>query len=270
MSGIIDFHTHAFPDSLASKAMKALSDEVPGVPYFLDGRVRSLLKSMDRAGIERSVVASIATRAKQFEPILQWSCEIRSERLIPFPSVHPGDRDVAGRVRQIADEGFAGIKMHPYYQQFDMDEPRMDEFYSAASERQLAVLMHTGFDIAFERVDRAGPGRIMNVIGRFPELKLVTTHMGAWQQWDEVAKKVTGEDVYIETSYSLDDVDKETAKKIFFSHPKEKIIFGTDSPWADQCEEIDKIKKLNLGKDFEDMVFCKNALRLLGLSDKAS
>ena len=88
---IIDFHTHAFPDDLAARAVSAL-EKGAGVPAMLDGKVSSLLKSMDRAGIERSMVCSIATKPAQFQKILDWSKAVRSSRIIPFPSIRPADR----------------------------------------------------------------------------------------------------------------------------------------------------------------------------------
>ena len=90
----------------------------------LDGRISSLLKSMDEAGIERSVICSIATKPEQFEPILKWSKEIASERIVPFASVHPADPLAAQQVRAVARAGLRGIKLHPYYQRFDLDEER--------------------------------------------------------------------------------------------------------------------------------------------------
>jgi 2-methylcitrate dehydratase len=75
-AGVIDFHTHAFPDSLALRAIAVLEAEAPGVKAFLDERVSSLLASMDRAGIEKSVVCSIATKPSQYRAILSWSREI--------------------------------------------------------------------------------------------------------------------------------------------------------------------------------------------------
>lgn len=90
MQGIIDFHTHAFPDALADGAVKVLQQK-GGIAVHLGGRISSLLESMDRLGVEKSVVCSIATKPSQFEPILAWSKKIRSERIIPFPSLPPTD-----------------------------------------------------------------------------------------------------------------------------------------------------------------------------------
>jgi len=88
LDGIIDFHAHAFPDALAERAIAHLEKE-GNAKAFLDGKVSSLLASMDSAGIERAVVCSIATKPEQFAPILKWSREIASQRIIPLPSVHP-------------------------------------------------------------------------------------------------------------------------------------------------------------------------------------
>ena len=150
---IIDFHAHAFPDALAARAMPALEEE-GNIKAALDGKVSSLLRSMDEAGIEASVVASIATRPQQFEPILRWSEEIASARIIPFPSVHPDDAQVVEHVHRIHDRGFKGVKLHPYYQDFDLDEARLRPLYAALQDCGLAVLCHTGFDLAFARVRR--------------------------------------------------------------------------------------------------------------------
>ena len=48
--GVIDIHAHAFPDKLAQRAMPALETEA-NWEAVLDGRLKSLLKSMDKADV---------------------------------------------------------------------------------------------------------------------------------------------------------------------------------------------------------------------------
>ncbi|MHC5086882.1 MAG: amidohydrolase family protein, partial [Planctomycetota bacterium] len=83
---IIDFHTHAFPDALAERAMEQLLSETDAVRSFLDGKLSSLITSMDANRIEISVLCSIATKPSPFEPIFQWSQQIASDRIIPLAS----------------------------------------------------------------------------------------------------------------------------------------------------------------------------------------
>jgi len=262
MQRIIDFHTHAFPDEMADKVMKMLEGE-GGVKASLDGRISSLLSSMERNGIEKSIVCSIATKPSQFDAILAWSKQVRSERIIPFPSIHPGDERSVERVARIKGEGFKGIKFHPYYQDFDVDEERIFPIYEKAVEENLIVVMHTGYDFAYPRISKADPAKIASVMEKFPELKLVTTHLGAWDQWEEVEKLLLGKRIYMEISFSLEYIKKDVARSIILNHPKDYILFGSDSPWTDQGKTLSLLKDLGLGQKREVLILRDNAVRLL-------
>lgn len=266
MKGIIDFHTHAFPDGLAERAVQALLEEGRkkyDVKAYLDGKISSLLASMDQNVIEKSVICSIATKPSQFDPIIKWSKQVMSDRIIPFPSLHPESPDAVQQVKQIKTEGFRGVKFHPYYQDFEIDGKRLFPIYGELQKQGLIVVMHTGFDLAFERDRRCDPEKILRVLDAFPELKLVTTHLGAWEDWDEVEKHLSGRKIYMEISFSLDCMPKETARRIILNHPKDHILFGSDSPWADQGKAIEQLKGLELGQEMENRILRGNALRLL-------
>lgn len=262
MQGIIDFHAHAFPEELAGRAMKMLEEE-GGIKSSLDGTVSSLLQSMDVNGIEKSVVCSIATKPSQFDTILQWSRKIGTDRIIPFPSLHPADPDAPERVSRIKGEGFKGIKFHPYYQDFNVDDECLFPIYEQICRENLIVVVHTGFDFAFEKVRKADPVRIMRVLQRFPDMKLVTTHLGAWDDWEEVEKHIAGKRVYMELSFSLEYLEKDAARKIILNHPEDHVLFGTDSPWTDQGESLALLKGLQVGEERETRILRNNALNLL-------
>lgn len=262
MKGSIDFHTHAFPDAIADKALATLQGS-SGVKAFLDGRVSTLLTSMDKAGIEKSLVCSIATKPSQFEPILQWSKTIRSERILPLLSVHPDDSEYAEKIRIVKGEGFKGLKFHPFYQEFDLDEDRMLRMYEILCRENLLAVMHTGYDISFPLIRRADPAKIVKVYERFPDLKLITTHLGSWMQWQEVASILAGKPAYMEISFSLEYLDREPIREIFLKHPREYILFGTDSPWTDQERTLELFRGLQLGDETERLILRDNAVRLL-------
>jgi len=266
MNNIIDFHTHAFPDGLAERAVQALLEEGRkkyDVQAYLDGRISSLLASMDRSGIEKSVICSIATKPSQFDPIIKWSKQIMSDRIIPFPSLHPESPDAVEQVKQIKTEGFKGVKFHPYYQDFEIDGKRLFPIYEELQKQGLIAVMHTGFDLAFKRDRKCDPVKILRVLDAFPELRLVTTHLGAWEDWDEVEKHLSGKKIYMEISFSLDCMPKETARRIIMNHPKDHILFGTDSPWADQGQAVVQLRGLDLGEEREDLILRGNAITLL-------
>ncbi|MFC1827905.1 amidohydrolase family protein, partial [Thermodesulfobacteriota bacterium] len=102
-----------------------------------------------------------------------------------------------------------------------------------------------------------------NVLTRFPDLKMVTTHLGAWQQWAEVEEMLAGRKIYMDVSYTLDQIDTQTARRIILKHPKEYILFGTDSPWSGPQETYKHLKALKLGDEREELIIRKNGLALL-------
>jgi len=262
MNGIIDFHTHAFPDELASRAMQSLQHGCD-VKAQLDGKISSLLTSMDSCGIETSVVCSIATKPSQFEPILKWSEQIRTGRIIPFPSVHPDDEQCLDRIRLIKKSGFMGIKMHPYYQDFFLDEPKMLPIYEKICAEKLILMMHTGFDIAFEHIRRCDPPKIAYVIEKFPRLKFISTHLGAWQDWQQVQQFLIGRTIYMELSMALEYLEPEVARNMILAHPADYVLFGSDSPWTSQQNTLNLLRQLQLDVEREKLICRQNALRLL-------
>lgn len=262
MNGIIDFHTHAFPDELADRVIKFLEDE-GDVKAHLNGKISALLSSMDKSGVEKSVICNIATKAPQFDSILNWCRQVRSERIIPFPSFHPYDPEFKECIHQIKEEGFKGVKFHPYYQDFTINEDKLMPVYEELCEAGLIVVMHTGFDFAFPLIKIADPEKILDIVERFPTLKFVTTHLGAWRQWDEVERILLGKPIYMEISFSLECRDTDAVNNIISNHPAEYILFGTDSPWTDQYNAISLFRGLNLGAEKEELILRENAIKLL-------
>jgi hypothetical protein len=51
---------------------------------------------------------------------------------------------------------------------------------------------------------------------------------------------------------------------MILAHPSDRILFGTDSPWASQTETLRLVQALELGPEREALLLCQNARRLLG------
>jgi predicted TIM-barrel fold metal-dependent hydrolase len=260
---IIDFHTHAFPDDLAEKALQSLHENSGDYQAYHDGTIAGLLKSMDRAGIEKAVVASIATKPEQVPKITRWSIGIQSDRIIPFPSLHPLFKDFSDELRKIKDAGLKGIKLHPMYQEFTIDDPALFPLYGAVAENGLILLFHAGRDIAYPGNHQADPVRILKVHREFPALTMVASHLGGWQTWEEVIENLLGRPIYFETSFAIREADPAVFRRILENHPEDYFLFGTDSPWLDQKEELDAWKVFDIPDTFKEKIFYKNAEKLL-------
>jgi predicted TIM-barrel fold metal-dependent hydrolase len=263
---ITDFHTHAFPDALASRAISTLSAAAQGIRPQLDGTIHDLLTSMDRAGIDRSIICSIATRPEQFDKILDWSLSIASNRIIPFASVHPTAPNAIANIGRIKRAGLRGIKLHPYHQDFVLDDPALLPMFQAIADKNLILVCHSGFDLMFPRIRRCDPARVANLLQLVPTLTFVAPHLGAWGDWDEVEKHLIGTNVYIDTSISLGYASDEQARRILTRHAPDRLLFGSDSPWEGQREALDRLRKLELSPALMNAILQANARALLGES----
>lgn len=263
----IDFHTHAFEDTLAEKALTKLVGN-SGLTPALDGRVASLRASMKRAGISKAVVCPIATRPRHFEGIRAWARLLREScpELEMMLSVHPDDPDALTHLQETAGEGFKGVKFHPYYQDFAVDERRMWSLYEQIRELNLLAVFHCGFDIAFPYDRIADPARMAKLADDFPGLKLVTTHFGGWMDWEESRRHLIGRDIYIETSMTLMELPPAVVREMAMAHPADRLLFGTDSPWTDEAEEIARWEAMGLPPDRLDALLGGNAEILLASS----
>ncbi|MDE6657523.1 MAG: amidohydrolase family protein, partial [Oscillospiraceae bacterium] len=60
--------------------------------------------------------------------------------------------------------------------------------------------------------------------------------------------------------------DNSQLKRIILKHGADKILFASDCPWDRPDITIQKIKSLGLTSEQEQLIFAKNAEKLLGLS----
>ena len=91
----------------------------------------------------------------------------------------------------------------------------------------------------------------------------MAAHLGGWHQWDEAAQHLIGEDIYLDLAFVLDFLPKEQAVAMITGHPKNRILFGSDSPWADQGKAIGQLRDLGLGDELEERILFKNGKELL-------
>ena len=144
---IIDFHTHAFPDFLAPRAMESLAASSQ-YPPVLSGTVANLKSSMKEAGIDYSVVLNIATNAKQTANVNDFAIELtRADGIIPFGSVHPDCENIAAELARLKAAGVKGIKFHPDFQDFAACDNRMYKIYEKVAAYGFIMLFHCGKDL---------------------------------------------------------------------------------------------------------------------------
>ena len=172
-----------------------------------------------------------------------------------------------------------GIKIHPIYQDTNIDDIKYLRIFERAAELDLIVVTHAGLDIGFPGLVRCSPKMSRHVVDEIGDFKFVLAHMGGWKNWTEVPEYLADTKVYIDTAFSTgviiprsdskwNDDDLNLLKENeFLSLVKkfgiDRVVFGTDSPWSSQSESIKFIQQLPMSLEEQEKILGKNAEKII-------
>lgn len=254
----IDFHAHVYPDGIAEKAAQSIS-AFYDIPVRYDGKVSTLLDLGHAIG--RFVIHSVATTPSQVESINTYIARTAAAhpgQLIGFATMHPDYVDIEKEIDRAVSLGLRGVKIHPDFQRFNVDDPGAFRIFKAV-EGRLPVLVHTGdFRYGYSKAER-----VAAALDRFPRLTLICAHFGGWSEWDRAARILAGRRMYVDTSSSLYAVSPERAGELVSLFGADRVLFGSDYPMWDPGEELERIGRLGLTPDEYAKVTRLNAEKLL-------
>ncbi|MHB8994067.1 MAG: amidohydrolase family protein [Armatimonadota bacterium] len=256
---IIDSHTHVFPDDVAQRAMDALHSTCGANPVA-QPTVQGLLSHMQASGVSRSVLCPVATKPSQVRPINDWLMELNDERLIPFGAIHPRHDDLEDELARLQSLGVLGLKLQPFFQSFELEDPRTDALFEMIGDR-FAVLLHAGDEIFPLPEIQPTPQRIASLLRRFPKLRLIAAHAGGYQRWDEVEEHLVGKRLLFDISYTTGKAQVPQLRRIVERHGYEKILWGSDFPWQAQDHSLQGLRQLDLPEDQETAILGGNFVR---------
>lgn len=260
---LIDFHTHCFPDKIALKAIEKLSFVSGGLKYHTNGTVEGLRERMKKDGVSKSVVLSIATNAHQQASVNDFAAAINNELdIFAFGSVFPDAPDALDELCRIKALGLKGVKLHPDYQGFFVDDEKMIPIYKRISQLGLTVVFHAGFDYGFPPPYGATPERIYKVLKHF-DTPVVAAHWGGVNCAEGVLEHLCGTDIYFDTSFGYSMMPKYYAERILEKHGVDRMLFGTDTPWHTANMEMRLLNSLGLSFDDMEKITYQNARKLL-------
>ncbi len=267
----IDFHTHAFADKIVEKAMAHLV-ATSGFTPVTDGTVNGLKERMKKSGVDASVILPIATKPTQQEIINNWAAELNNkDGLYCFGSVHPYAEDALECLDKIKDRGLYGIKLHPDYQGFIVDDEKAFPIYQKCADLGIPITFHAGFDPLSPEFIHAMPKSFLNIHNTFPNLIMIVAHLGGMYRWEGVERYLSGlkDNVYFDLAFVAGEIGEKQLARIISKHGADKILLGSDCPWDDPANEIAMIEKLPLSHEEKELIFYKNALKILNISEKS-
>lgn len=276
---ILDFHTHVFPPWIREQREAYLLRD-PGFAALYRhagvkmATVEELIASMDRAGVECSVVLNfgwqdhrlcVETNDYILEAVAKYG-----ERLVGFCAIQPRAGEQALReLERCARAGVRGIgEFRPDEQGFDLaDEPMMRPLVEIALRHRLVLLTHASEPLGhrYPGKGQVTPDHLYRFLLRFSQVPKVLAHWGGglpfYALMPEVAKVLAH--TYFDTAASHLLYRPQIFSVVAALVGPERVLFGSDAPLVSQAKALNGVRSLCLPQEQEQMVLGANGRRLL-------
>ena len=225
---------------------------------------RQIMKVCNRYNVSQVFISSLGDFYPDEEEISRLNCAT-SQFMCEEPStiggycyVNPRHKNALQVLQQgIEDYGMSGMKL--WVATF-CDDPLVFPLIEQCAEYKVPVLIHTFYkEIGQLEYESLGIN-VANLAKRYPESKLLMAHMGA-NCLRELKPIAPYKNVSVDTSGSIfrrDDMDY--AKKLLGA---DRIVFGTDMPLISYLLNYGQIEEADFSDEEKELVFCKNAVKLL-------
>lgn len=280
---IIDFHCHILPPDFIGRHEELSKRDATYAALFPDGGGRiadvdSLLRDMDRAGVDHAVVmgfgwtdAEVAAAANDYVIAAATSYQ---DRISAFASVNPawGDEAVS-EARRCLDAGAVGIgELHADTQGLDIsDRTVMEPIMELLRERSAPITVHASEPVGhvYPGKGQTTPEKLLRFVSHFPDNRIVLAHLGGglpfYAAMPEVGRALSN--VWYDTAALPYLYDSPAITATVATAGAHKILFGTDYPLLGHRRVLEHVRSARLDSHDLNAILGDNAASLLGLND---
>ena len=280
---IIDFHTHVFSPRIKKNRSQYIDNDPCFAVLYSKKEAKlatteELIDSMDKAGIEISVIVNIGWMTHELcvetnDYILE-SIACYPQRLVGFCTVQPLSTGATiAEIERCAKGGARGIgEMRPDMQLFDLrDEEIVSPFVEALKKHQLILLTHASEPVGHDYPGKGiiTPDMLYPFITRYPDLTIICSHWGGglpfYTLMPEVKQAI--KNVYFDTAASPFLYSSQIYNQVSQLVGADKILFGSDYPLLAQTRLLQEIGAADLPEEAKSLILSGNARKLLGIKD---
>ncbi len=227
---------------------------------------RSLLRKMKQAEINRCVIFPFneIRPGKAFSMANDYIAKVvatHPDQFIGFARTDPNDPLAAGEIKRAVKKlGLKGLKLHPRSQLFNASDEHVLPVLEECVRLKIPVLFHSGY--AYHQI----PPTIAQVADIFPDLVIMMGHMGCSEMCtptgvnEAIRVARANDNVYLETSRVMMTSCINLAVRVI---GEDRIIFGSDTPYGSQPDEIATILSSDLPESSLSRIFYRNLAQLL-------
>ena len=260
-----------------------------GTIFLFDMPVEQLLISMERYGIDFSLISNIeaAEFDHQGNPVpefLQKKQNLVLKETLAAARKAPDKLGVLPWLKiaqELPDEEFIslvkenrdiiyGFKLHPFHSRTAPDDKRLEPIYKLAAELDLPIVSHTG------GCEEARSIHVYNAAKRHPETDFVMVHMDLGTDNSEALEllgklpNLYGDTTWVPISTTVEAIRRYGSKKMLFG--TDNTIDGVDTLHHNAFGErslyqqyFNELKEELSDEDYENLMY-KNAMRVFNIS----
>ncbi|WP_405307033.1 amidohydrolase family protein [Methanobrevibacter sp.] len=262
MQKIINSHCHIYPEKIADKAVLGIRDFYD-LDMSLNGKLDDLIRDGNEVGVTHYLVHSVATTPKQVKSINEFIAQAvnaHPDLFTGFGTLHPDSEDIPGDFDYLIELGLKGVKLHPDFQQFAMNEERAFRIGEVVSKAGVPMLVHCG-DF---RYNYSNPEQIKPFLERFSDITFIGAHFAGWSMWEDATRELSGfKNIYVDLSSSLYALTPETALELIHAYGADRVLWGTDYPMWESVSEMEYFNKIDLTDSERQKILYDNAAKLL-------
>ena len=276
----IDAHSHFFPPQIFNAIWSYFEQtddngNTKGWPINYKLPTEELVRFLESQNVKAYTTYNYAHKEGVAEFINEWVKEFCTthKNAIPFGCVWPDDKNRTEYIRRIIEDyNFFGIKIQPLVQEFYPDDKRMYEVYNYLLDQGKWICFHAG--TAPYRNKYVGYRNFIEFLDRYPDMKVLIAHMGAFEYKKFLHLLDKHENLYLDTAmiYIPDNIFPERESKRptpedLVSY-QDRILFGSDFPNIpyDYQFSTKGLLELELSRNFYQNIFFNNAKRLFSVT----
>lgn len=264
----MDAHVHVLP---GERAAMFLADEGPEACWSRCSP-EDYLRRMDRYGIEKALLVPTNDPYLYYQDpretnrFLGGLVKSHPDRFYAFADVTASGAYFVEQTPWILEEaveeyGLHGLKLHPTNLHMDADDLRLVPVLRKAAELGVPVMFHANpCRLGFH--DNCAPDRINRMIQVFPDLDIITAHLGG-MKWQDAVSGCT----WVDMSYILPKLAElyglPQANRILRAFGPERLLFGTDFPQGEYSVYFDLLDQMDFSEEEIERMAWKNMERLL-------
>jgi len=278
---VIDTHCHILPSSFRDRRAEIAARDSTFSALLADpganiASVDDLLASMDRGGVDRSVVMgmgwtdpNVAIEANDY--IIQ-AVSDNPRRLIGFCSVNPvwGEKAFV-EAKRCLTAGLSGIgELHADTQGFDItDVAMMAPIMELARSDGWPVLIHASEPVGHRYPGKGSttPDKLYRFIQNFPGNPIICAHWGGGLPFYSLMPEVKEslKNVYFDSAASPFLYRPDVFSTVAELAGDGKVFFASDYPLMDISRPLEQARSAGLAPDVEAKLLSGNAAKLFRL-----